>query len=194
MKSIKEILLKIQFYIFRPKAVFVFGKNNKLAVEMIQKTLGSYFKFWNKVFVFELDSGDFQIYKFLINNSAMPMLVLTDLKKENIREIKKVVKIFIGKGKVILNNDNELATGLKEEIDFQGLTFGFKSSADFQASDIKENGEINFKLNYEGSSVPVWIKGKLGRESVGAALAAFATGLAAGLNLVEISQSLKSKN
>lgn len=194
MKNIITPLLKIYFSVLRPKAVFVFGENSKITANMISGVLDSYFKAWRRAFIFEFDIESREEIDFLINNSSLPILVLTDLKKENIKDIKKAIKFFNGRGKIIFNGDGSAASILQEEDDLRGLAFGLKQAADFQASDIKENGEINFKLNREGSSVPVWLKSNAGRFSVYAALAAFAAGSAFGLNLVEISQALKNKN
>lgn len=194
MKNIITPLLKIYFSVLRPKAVFVFGENSKITANMISGVLDSYFKAWRRAFIFEFDIESREEIDFLINNSSLPILVLTDLKKENIKDIKKAIKFFNGRGKIIFNGDGSAASILQEEDDLRGLAFGLKQIADFQASDIKENGEINFKLNREGSSVPVWLKSNAGRFSVYAALAAFAAGSAFGLNLVEISQALKNKN
>lgn len=194
MKKISEIFLKIKFYLLRPGAVFVFGENKEVVSEIISKVLRNHFKLWKKIFVFAVDFESQEKFEFFANHSFLSVLVLTDFKKENMKDVKKVVKIFSSREKIILNNDAEGAAEFKEEIDFRGLTFGFKASADFQASDIKTNGETNFKLNYEGSSVPVWIRDTSGRNPIYGALSAFSVGTVFGLNLIEISQSLKIKN
>jgi len=71
------------------------------------------------------------------------------------------------------------------------LTFGFQEGADFQASDLRQDGGTNFKINYQGKIVPVWLEGSPTREEIYSVLAASAIGVLLVLNLVEISQALK---
>lgn len=60
-------------------------------------------------------------------------------------------------------------------------------------SDETETEEgINFKINYLGNSVPVWIKGIFKKEDLNNMLSAISAGLSAGMNIVEISEKLKS--
>lgn len=60
-------------------------------------------------------------------------------------------------------------------------------------SDETETEEgINFKINYLGSSVPIWIKGIFKKEDLNNILAGISAGLSAGMNIVEISEKLKS--
>jgi len=76
-----------------------------------------------------------------------------------------------------------------------------KIKADLQASDIKVNGEgINFKVSYQGSVVPFWLvcesdipagKAELRVQDT---LTTIAVGLASGLNLVEISQMMRTSS
>ena len=65
-----------------------------------------------------------------------------------------------------------------------------------EASDVKINGSINFKVSYLGSVVPFWIDGQAGittelaQIAIQKSLETIAAKLAAGQNLVEISQAL----
>ncbi len=75
-----------------------------------------------------------------------------------------------------------------------------KIKAELQVSDVNVNdGGINFKVNYHGSVVPFWLACDSGISveksnlKIQDALTSIATGLAASLNLVEISQSLRGK-
>ena len=77
------------------------------------------------------------------------------------------------------------------DADFKKYTFGFQEEADFRASDIKINGGLNFKINYKGNTVPVWLEVPFNKEHVYAALATAAAGEVLDLNLVEISEALK---
>lgn len=96
--------------------------------------------------------------------------------------------------KCIYNVDDELLVELKGRLGIVCESFGFGEDAGFRASDIMitETHALctNFKVNHGGKIVPVWLMGLFGKEHVYAVLAATATGLAFGRNLVEVSQAL----
>lgn len=92
---------------------------------------------------------------------------------------------------LISNFDKGGGRRLKEGVAVKTLTFGFQEGADFQATDVKINGGTNFKVNYQGKIVPIWLTGIKSPEEIYPVLTAVAIGTALGLNLVEISQSLK---
>jgi len=96
-----------------------------------------------------------------------------------------------GKKYLILNYDEENIRRLKNQASSKVLTFGFRSGADFRASDVKVNDGTNFKINHHGNIVPVWLGKSFGKEYIYAALAAAAVGEVFGLNLVEVSGALK---
>jgi len=100
---------------------------------------------------------------------------------------------FSDKKYLVLNFDDGMSNirKFKEKTGLQILTFGFKEGADFQATDIKINGDTNFKINYQGKIVPIWLQGTKSHEEIYSVLTAIAIGTALNLNLVEISQSLK---
>lgn len=101
-------------------------------------------------------------------------------------------------GYAVLNYDDETVREMKEEIGAHCLTFGFQAGADLRASDVSqhflpgnlERSGLNFKLNFNGNIVPIWILGTYGKPQVYAALAASAVGLILKLNLIEVSQAL----
>ena len=93
---------------------------------------------------------------------------------------------------LIYNFDKEGLRKIREKApETKLLTFGFQEGADFQASDLRQDGGTNFKINYQGKIVPVWLEGSPTREEIYSVLAASAIGVLLGLNLVEISQALK---
>ncbi len=94
---------------------------------------------------------------------------------------------------LIYNFDQEGLRKIKEKApDVKLLSFGFQEGANFQASDLRQNGGTNFKINYQGKIVPIWLIGNLDKEEIYSVLAAAAVGVLLGLNLVEISQALKN--
>jgi UDP-N-acetylmuramoyl-tripeptide--D-alanyl-D-alanine ligase len=78
------------------------------------------------------------------------------------------------------------------------LTFGFGETADVRISNLEyrtNQGEplgISFKLRHAGSTVPVKIDNCFGNATAYAAAAAAAVGLAFGMNLVRITETLSS--
>ncbi len=112
-----------------------------------------------------------------------------------IDDIKKVD--LSGRKYLIFNFDKGKAAELKGKTEAQILTFGFQFGADIQATDVIQNNGINFKVNYKGSIVPVWLTSapatasEVDKEQIYTALAIISVGVILNLNLVEISQALK---
>jgi len=106
--------------------------------------------------------------------------------------VDNVKKTDLSKAKYLVLNGDELADRPRRE-GLSTLTFGFQQGADFQVSDLRQNGcgYLNFKINHKGSIVPFWLEKYSGKEQIYAALTAIAVGTIFGLNLVEISQALK---
>jgi hypothetical protein len=171
------------FRLNKPKVIILGKENQKFAKEMIFEVLKSHFKVGKEVLIFEAGPEDKEKIKFLVNNSSLPILAMTDINLS--KDLPKATKI-------ILDFDDEKARWLKNEISADFFTFSSQQEADLSASDIVEKGEMNFKINYLGSSVPVWLSGALDKEKIQAALLAAACGLKFGLNLVQISQALRN--
>src|SRR3989339_702368 len=103
-------------------------------------------------------------------------------------------------GWAILNCDNKYVCEMKEMTKGRVLTYGISGgneNNDLIASEInfsQSDGEIsglNFKLTYHGSIVPILLPNILGEHLIYAALAGAAVGIAYGMNLVEVSESLR---
>lgn len=109
----------------------------------------------------------------------------------------------------IINGDDEKALQTEKMTSARVFTFGFNEKADVRAIEVSfsfadifcSNGNkknmsnisgISFKLKYNGSAVPVLLPGIISYSAVYAALAATAVGLVYELNLIEISQALRS--
>ncbi|MFA5887001.1 MAG: Mur ligase family protein [Patescibacteria group bacterium] len=119
----------------------------------------------------------------------------------NIKKEKQVlIENLDNKGLAVLNYDNEPAREMASASKTRVLTYGLKEGANLQAQDIifnftKGNYELaglNFKLNYNGAVVPVFMNNVLTESAIYAALAAAAVGLYFELNLVEVAQALNS--
>lgn len=124
----------------------------------------------------------------------------------NINNIKKEKQVLIenvdNKGLSVLNYDDELTREMGKVSRAKVVTYGLQSGADLQAQDISYNfskgdydlAGLNFKMSYDGSIVPVFMKNVLSEPAIYAALCGAATGLHFGLNLVEIARSLNDFN
>lgn len=196
-----NIFNKIKFILKRPKVVIVAGEGRACTAEAIREVL-KHDK--NKILVIETELLKIDDFKFLVKKSSLPILVVTHIgdipfdkdffagPREKTKEIIKLAKILPTRGFLILNFDDETAREIKTESNAHSLTFGFQEGADFQASDIKLNTGVNFKINYKRNIVPVWLEKLFGKEQIYSALAAAGIGVIFDLNLVEISQALKN--
>ncbi|MFZ5559348.1 MAG: UDP-N-acetylmuramoyl-tripeptide--D-alanyl-D-alanine ligase [Patescibacteria group bacterium] len=100
----------------------------------------------------------------------------------------------------ILNYDDEIVRQMAKELKAKVLTYGLKEKADIRATnyDLKVTpstilgaSELNFKLEFEGSSVPAKLINVLGVQHLYSALGAAAVGIVFNMNLVEIVEALK---
>lgn len=201
-----SIFDKIGFIFKKPKVIIVSGAGRACAKEAIFSVMKNFFSLGKEILIFESDLKSPQILeraKFLIKNSSLPILVVSHLgeipfdrnyfagEEEDVKNIKELAKSLPPFGYLILNFDDETVRGIKEETNLKEITFGFQKNADFCATDLITNGGTNFKINYKGNVVPVWLEKVFGKEQVYSALTAIAVGTVFDLNLVEISQSLK---
>lgn len=157
-----------------------------------------------EILIFEAEDQQLKNFRSLVKKSRLPILAVTNVgeipsdrdffaaEREKMEEIEKLAKLFPFPGYLILNFDDQTLREIKLQVSGpNSLTFGFQSGADFQVSDIRLNGGTNFKINYKGNIVPVWLENIFGKEQIYSALIAAGVGAVFGLNLVEVSQSLK---
>jgi len=91
----------------------------------------------------------------------------------------------------ILNFDDELAAAMAEKTRAKTMTFGFGEGANMRITNFENRSEdgrpygISFKLEYEGSFVPVVLVGVFGEAHAYAGAIAALIGIIYGLNLVE---------
>lgn len=115
------------------------------------------------------------------------------------REKTKLVRAVSKDGIVILNTDYEPVITMRSKTKAKVVTYGFSENADLRVyrpdfgeqntSETKTSLGASFKVEYEGSVVPVRLNA-YGTPNVYAASAACAIGVVFGLNLVDISESL----
>ncbi len=197
---------KFKFLLKKPKVIIVTGEGRFCAKEAIQQVLQPHFSVGKEILVIESDLKnirDLKRYKFLINQSSLVVLVVTHAgdipleqeffaaEREKTKEILSLAKILPASNYLVLNFDDETVREIGDLTNLKTLNFGFQERADLRASDIKINGGTNFKINYKGNIVPVWLERLFGKEQIYSALAGVGIGIIFDLNLVEISQALK---
>lgn len=123
---------------------------------------------------------------------------LDKIKKEKIKLVKNLQK----EGVAILNYDNKYLKELSSELKSKTIFYGLEKGADILAKDINFilpkdflSGDfygINFKIEHQGSVMPINLPKAISNSQIYSALVALATGLQLNLNLVEISDYLKN--
>lgn len=199
-----NIFEKIKFILKKPKVVVVTGNGRQTAKEAIYQVLSQHFKVEKEILVFEVGDKEIKKFGFFLKNSSRAILVITPVgdipydkeffsgAKEEVKEVTLLAKTLPAQTNLILNFDDETIREIDDVTNLKTLTFGFGERADFKASDVKLNMGTNFKVNYKGNIVPVWLEKLFGKEQIYAALSAVAVGTIFDLNLVEISQALKN--
>lgn len=119
---------------------------------------------------------------------------------EKVAEEKGTLLKMLGKeGIAVLNYDDKRVRKMSENINAKIMTYGLDKKADVKATNYelkiinqgKNISELNFKLDFKGSSVPAKLINVLGYQHLYSALAAAAVGIIFNVNLVEISEALK---
>ncbi|MDD5145396.1 MAG: Mur ligase family protein [Candidatus Pacebacteria bacterium] len=199
-----KIIEKINFVLNKPRTIILAGEGKEKGVLATFQVLKPHFKIGKDVLVYSEDKKDLENFSFFVKKSSLPILVVTNAglipkesilfsgEEEKLSFAREISKVLPSQGYLILNFDDETARAIKKETSANVITFGFSEMADFHVSDINQNGGVNFKINYKGNIVPMWLEGEFSKENIYAAAAAACCGLVLGLNLVEISQSLKS--
>lgn len=112
------------------------------------------------------------------------------------REKRSLAEYMRSGGKLIVNGDDERAHLLKGDYRGAYVSYGFSEDCDFRAShdEVELDGKkplgMRFRLEHDGSSVPVVLRGALGRPRIFAALAALAVADVLGIDAVSAGASL----
>ncbi len=112
------------------------------------------------------------------------------------REKGRLIECLPAAGLAVLNGDDETVARLKSRTRARVAMFGFLKEVDVRITRFENVLEedrpfgISFKLEYQGTFVPVRIKGVFGKAQAYAAAAAATIGIAFGMNLVAISEAL----
>lgn len=120
-------------------------------------------------------------------------------RKNLIEEKSSLIKTLKKDGLLVLNADDEAVLGMKGKNKNRTITFGFSEDANIKGSSLnicydqndKPEGII-FRVDEEGSSLPVVIDGVFGKNHVYASLAALATSSALKFNMINATNALKN--
>ncbi len=94
---------------------------------------------------------------------------------------------------LVLNYDDETAREIDEFVNIKDITFGFDKGADLRVSDVTIDTEgTNFKLNFEGKVIPVWLSHLFGKKHIYAVLAVFGVARNLNINFLEVAKVLKN--
>ena len=101
-------------------------------------------------------------------------------------------------GVAVMSEDDEMVRGLTVPSRAKRITFGCSASADIKGSDEsiiyehKKPAGITFKVTYKEESVPITLRGGLGRQHLYPVLAAIAVGICEGISLTDAAQSFQT--
>ncbi len=118
------------------------------------------------------------------------------------KEKQGLIEALPSKGLAVLNADANLVKEMSAASRAKVITYGFSPEADLRAVDLRFNYEkgqgftpgLSFKLEYLGSSVPVFLRAAISEKAVLSALSAAAAATYFGFNLVETASSLEQFN
>lgn len=182
------------------KLVYVLGKDKDQVADLVFKLtrdgsvakikqpllgLKEIFLFSSKIFI--LADDNFELEK-LNKFFSLFFEVIVLVNSDDIDREKEIVS-FLGKNNTLLINHD-----FKERISakrMRFLSYGFDKEADFFISDLIISDKTNFKLNYEGSTIPVWIEEKSKKEDVLKVSSVLGVGVILGFNFITLAQKIK---
>ncbi len=177
--------MMFNFYLKRPALIITFNEKIK---KLIKEIVSPYFivserkvpLFKQVVLILKKNNKA----KFFIKYSKLPILIPDE-------ENKALRSLVPPRGYLVFNYDKE---SFGREVLAKKMTYGFKEGADLLITDLNFlNKEVNFKINYEGSSIPFWVKEIQEKKEVYTVLSAIAVAFCLGMNLVEISKAFQER-
>lgn len=171
-----------------------------------------------QILVLEMGADKIGDIEYLVNLAPPKIGVFTAVTESHLhafkdlrgvlKEKEKIVTTLPKDGFALLNADDENIMGIQNKIKSRVMTYGFNSEANVKAGEILFTGleqdfcetqhewdcktwGTNFKVTYQGSTVPVFLPHCFGKQQAYAALAGIAVGLVYKMNLVDISEALR---
>ncbi len=128
--------------------------------------------------------------KYFLKKCPQPIVVFAGSDSRSHK--KKIFKAIPKQGHVVVDRSmlRKINIGSGRNV----MTFGTGPTSDLYVTDINKGEETNFKVSYKGSVTPFWIKGKLKNREIYAILSALCVGVILGLNLVEMSGNIRSRD
>lgn len=116
---------------------------------------------------------------------------------EVIKEKSFLVKALKEDGVFVVNSDDKKTMSMQNLLENQKVvTYGFKDGASIVASNkniIYKNNKpagVNFRVDHSGNSIPVELKGVVGKQHIYPVLSALAVGISQELNIVSMEKTL----
>ncbi|MCX6744051.1 MAG: UDP-N-acetylmuramoyl-tripeptide--D-alanyl-D-alanine ligase, partial [Candidatus Parcubacteria bacterium] len=175
-------------------------------------------KNYPQILVLEMGADRVGDIDYLVNLAPPKIGVFTAVTESHLHAFKDLKGVLKEKERIVtnlpkeavalLNADDENVMSVQNKIKARILTYGFSDQSNVRAGEILFTGleqdycetqyeweckvwGTNFKVTYQGSSVPVFLPHCFGNQHAYAALAGIAVGLAYKMNLVDISEALK---
>jgi len=182
------------------KTIIILGENKGLVAETLFGVLSKEFKVkrvqgkvgfvLEDVLIIESELEELESFESLIKKSKKSILVLTSFGAESLEEIESVVDSF--DFLILDSDDKELKTKIGK-VETEKLTFGLEEGADFQATEIHQEGDTNFKIKHKSNIIPFWLTGITEDKKIYAVLATCVVGEILGVNLIKISEALREQ-
>ncbi len=175
-------------------------------------------KDYPQILVLEMGADKIGDIKYLVDFVRPKIGVLTAIAETHLQAFKDLQGVLKEKeiivtslpkeGFAVLNYDDDNVRSLKDKLKSRVITFGFNEEATVKAGELLFSGleqdfcetqyqwdckiwGTNFKVSYNGSSVPIFLPHCFGKQQAYAALAAAGVGVAYGMNLVDVSEALR---
>jgi UDP-N-acetylmuramoyl-tripeptide--D-alanyl-D-alanine ligase len=168
-----------------------------------------------EIIIVELGADHVGDLSYLLDFIPCDIGILTNISQAHMEFFRSLENIIAEKSQIVtslhktktavMNIDDPVIAKVRSQVKAKVLTYGFSDEAQIKASDVMVSGQtfgestdvheirgVSFKLSYQGSTLPVSLPKVLGRQHINAALAAAGIGIVLEMNLVEISESLKS--
>jgi hypothetical protein len=145
----------------------------------------------NTIVIKESEKNSTKEISDFLNGLLNCTIVITETEKK--AKIKKILQGSLEKLTLIV--DFSIAKKLQKRKKKKVLTFGLnKKGADFYISDIyQKEKETNFKINYEGNTIPFWVQKNLNTKEIYSILPALCIAKIFKLNLAAVSREIKEK-